>query len=107
MKYLTTIFVLTLFISCSPRLHYLGDVHPATTEVDTYYSPDDIDIDFKVIGHLTGSNEDELFFGDLDGIKNAMIEEAMKRGANGILFLFADSYGENHSVKADLLLYRK
>jgi len=106
MKYLSAIFVLTLYISCSPRLHYLGDVYPTTTEVDTYYSPDDIEVDFKVIGQLTGSNE-EVYFGDLDGIKNAMIEEAMTRGANGILFLFADSYGERHSVKADLLLYRK
>ncbi len=106
MKYLSAIFALTLFISCSPRLHYLGDVHPATTEIDTYYSPDDIEVDYRVIGQLTGSNED-VFFGDLDRIKNAMIEEAKARGANGILFLFADSYGDNHNVKADLLLYRK
>jgi len=107
MKYLLTFFVLIFALSCSPRLHYLGDIHPATTHVDTYYSQGDIDVDYRVIGQLTGSSEEELYFGGLDGIKDAMIEEAKSRGANGILFLFSDSYGESHTVKADLLLYRK
>jgi hypothetical protein len=34
-----------------------------------------------------------------------MIAEAKKRGADAVLFLFADSYGNKHNVKADLIHY--
>ena len=106
MRYLSIILLVTLFYSCSPQLHFLGDSYPPTTEVDTYYSIDDVNDRYRVIGQLTGNNGSTAGFNSLDEIKNAMIEEAKKRGAHGIIFLFADSQGDYHNVKADLIRYR-
>ncbi len=106
MRYLFILLLFSVFYSCSPQLHYLGDAYPPTTYVDTYYSEDDISEQYKVIGQLTGTNETNSI-NNLDDVKNAMIVEAKKRGANGILFLFADSLGNNHNVKAVLIKYLK
>ena len=100
------LFILALsFSSCVPQLHFLGDSYPPTKHVDTYYAPEDITEDFKVIGQLTGTNEGYGSLKSLDSVKNSMIEEAKKRGAHGILFLFSDSRGYEHMVKADLIRY--
>lgn len=106
MKNLCLLFVISFVVSCAPRLYYLGDEYPSTSKVDTYFSPEDIEVEFKVIGQLTGRNV-ELGSQDLNVIKEAMVEEAKKRGANGILFLYADSFDNEHNVKADLLLYER
>ncbi len=105
MRYISLILLFTLFTSCAPQLHFLGDDYPPTTHVDTYYSVDDISERFKVIGQLTGTNDQSGVFKSLDGIKKSMLEEAKKRGAHGILFLFSDSHGYQHVVKADLIRY--
>jgi len=105
MRYIPFALLITLFIGCSPQLHFLGDNYPPTTHVDTYYSVDDISERFKVIGQLTGNNEQSNGFNSLEQIKNSMVDEAKKRGAHGILFLFADSHGSYHNVKADLIRY--
>ncbi len=104
MRYLLTFFVLILVSSCHPRLYYLGDTYSPTTQVDVYYSPNDIALEYKVIGQLTGENQGVV---DLDEIKIAMIEETKQRGADGILFVVVDSYDNDYVVKADLIRYTK
>ena len=96
--------LLFIIVSCSPQLNYLGDEYPPTTHVDTYYDEGDIKQDFKVIGQLSGSNETNTL-NSLDDIKKSMINEAKKRGADGIWFLFHDSAVENHLVQAKLIKY--
>ncbi|MDF1695849.1 MAG: hypothetical protein P1U56_08465 [Saprospiraceae bacterium] len=103
MKYLSLLVALILVTSCAPRMYYLGDDYPPTSSVDVYYDDGDISKEYRVIGQLTGNNESGL--SSLDDIKESMIAEAKKRGADGILFLFADSFDDNHSVKASLLIY--
>lgn len=103
MKHLSLLLALCIVSSCAPRMYYLGDNYPPTTSVDVYYDDGDIEKEYRVIGQLTGNNETAI--SNLDDIKEAMIKEAKKRGAEGILFLFADSFENNHSVKASLLVY--
>jgi len=104
---LSLVLMITLFTACAPQLHFLGDTYPPTTEVDTYYSIEDVDRDFRVIGQLTGTNQTSGAFKNLEEIKESMVKEAMKRGAHGILFLFSESYGYDHIVKADLIRYKR
>lgn len=105
MRFLLLATLILSAVACSPNIHYLGDVFAPTTEVDVFYDEGDIKNDYRVIGQLSGDNQG--FSGNgLDEIKAAMIEEAKKRGANGILFLFSDSFDDSHVVKAKLLRYR-
>lgn len=105
MRYISIILLAILFYACSPQLNFLGDDYPPTTHVDTYYSPNDVSQEFKVMGQLSGTNSNSSGLNSLDDIKNSMIKEARKRGAHGIIFLFADSQGSYHDVKADLIRY--
>lgn len=105
MKFLAILSITFLVTACSPRTHYLGDLYPPTDHVDVYYDEHDIEKDFKVIGQLSGDN-DGLEYISLDKIKEGMIVEAKERGADGIWFLFSDSFDSNHVVKAKLVKYR-
>ena len=108
MKYFPIVFLTIMFISCSPRVHYFGDSHPSTQQVDSYYSPEDIKVSYKVMGQLQGfpslgSNMSEK-------VKLKMIKDAKLKGADGILFLLNESYSAESSIypiKADLLRYEK
>lgn len=108
MRYLTIVLILTLFYSCSPTVKFFGDTYPATTEVDTYYSREDVTVAHKIIGQLSGYK----MHGSKDELKILMVEEAKKRGANGILFLLLNSDIQydpetRTPVKADLILYQE
>ena len=85
-------------------MNYLGDSYAPTAEIDVYYDEGDIKQDFRVIGQLSGDNINNPI-NDLEQVKNKMIEEGKLRGANGILFLFSDSYDNEHIIKAKLLRY--
>ena len=104
MRYLSLLITFSFLVSCAPRMYYLGDNYPPTVNVDVYYDDGDVEREYRVIGQLTGNNE--LGASSLDRIRDTMIEEARKRGADAILFLFADSFENNHSVKASLLKYQ-
>lgn len=103
----TNLFLLLAIIAaaCSPNVNYLGDTYAPTDHVDVYYDEADISKDFRVMGQISGDNSTNSFI-KLEEIKEGMIEEAKSRGADGIWFLFADSYENDHVVRAKLIKYR-
>lgn len=103
MKNLLLLNVLFLTVACTPSLNYLGDTLPPTDTVDVYYDEGDIKKDFRVIGQLSGDNVNTTV--NLDDVKNGMIQEAKLRGANGIWFLYSDSFDNDHIIKSKLLRY--
>ena len=105
MKNLILLLTTITFVACSPRTHYLGDVYPVSDHVDVYYDEGDIEKDFKVIGQLTGDNSGNTLM-NLEKIKESMINEAQLKGADGIWFLFTESFDNNHIVKSKLIKYR-
>lgn len=104
MKNLAILSTLFLMCACSPTLNYLGDTFPPTDYVDVYYDEGDIKNEYRVIGQLTGDNINNSLI-DLEEVKKGMLEEAKMRGANGILFLFSDSFDNEHIIKSKLLRY--
>jgi len=105
-------FILLLFLvaSCSPKINYLGDTAPPTTQVDTYFDMGDVNKDYKVLGLLSANNADNSFL-SLEDLKEKLIEEAKKRGADAILFLNLvsnsnDGLNDTHFIEAKLLKYR-
>lgn len=104
MKYTPILFLLFFLVSCSPKLHYLRDSFPPTTEIDVFYSRNDIQKKYDVIGKLEGEKA-QANSSILDEIKEAMIEEAKQKGANGIIFKSPSTWGKSYRVKADLIRY--
>lgn len=83
MKIIVPIAFLLIITSCTPTISYLGDTYPVSQELDIYYDAQDIDRDYKVMGHLTH----DLFINyNVELIRDEMIRTARTNGADGILF---------------------
>jgi hypothetical protein len=106
-KLLLSSFVLpALFtiVSCSPLIYYVGDNYSQTSDVQVFYSAKEIKREYKVIGHMT---KEISYKSESD--KKAMIKEAKKHGADGIIFsdinLNPDRKSDQATVKAELIKF--
>ena len=83
MNYFLPVAFMMLLASCTPTISYLGDTYPVSGDVDIYYDKEDIDRDYKVMGHLTH----DLFINyNVELIRDEMIRTARVNGADGIIF---------------------
>lgn len=98
--------ILSVFviISCIP-IHYIGDTYPPTDNVEVFYSEKEIGQKHSVFGHIMGSK------GSIEDIKEKLQMEAMKRGADAILFTkvdFEDSEGSRTTkISASLIRFQE
>ncbi|HEX2605839.1 MAG TPA: hypothetical protein VHK91_00605 [Flavisolibacter sp.] len=101
---LTTLSFTLLLLSCSPVIYYLGDNYDPTSNVEVFYDAAQVKKEYRVMGHMT--KEISL---RSESDKKAMVKEAQKRGADGIIFsdlsMSADKKSEQVSVKAELIKY--
>ncbi len=86
---------------CGPVIHYLGDTHPPTTQVDLYYDAYEVKKEYKVIGRMTN---DQFTAYNVQMIKKQMIKKAKKVGADGIIF--SDLRLENNDLQGNALAVR-
>lgn len=102
---------LCLLSACGPTIYYLGDTYQpiqSHLEIDRFYDVGDIKYDYKVIGQMT---HDRIVNYPPEMIQKAMLEEAKRRGADGILFermelaYSEESEGDRLVVTAKLLKY--
>ena len=59
---------------------YLGDSYTPTSDVDVYFSEDDVTEGYLVMGHATADG------GDTEALQETLIEKARESGADGIIF---------------------
>lgn len=85
-----SIALLLIASACSPKINFIGNQFAPTQQVDMYFDEKDIDQEYKVMGFL--QNEGREFANNSDKIKEAIIAEAKRRGADAILF--SDGYSE-------------
>ena len=78
----SSVFALaTLFgIGCA-SVNYVGQSFDATTTVDMYFSEEEIEKEYTVIGHALGSG---TWVSD-DKIQRKLVEEAKSKGADAVL----------------------
>lgn len=108
MRILFALFISCVFASCSPRITYLGDSYSANPRpVDVFYDELDIRGKFRVMGLIT-ANSSRSINKSMNHIRDAMIEDARERGADGILFVdfySLDFEDINTVINAKLLRY--
>jgi len=105
------IFVLVLTIGCA-SVNYVGKSFDPTTNVDIYFSKEEINKEYTVIGHAIGSG---TFGASNDKIQNKLIEEAKLKGADAILItglgkshvpIGDNSSTEENQINASFLKYK-
>ncbi len=73
--------LVTLLAFGCATVNYVGESFDPTTNVDVYYSEDEIKNEYTIIGHAIGSTS----FVSNDKIVAKLIEEAKSKGADAIL----------------------
>jgi len=64
---------------------YVGTSHPPTESVDVFYAPDDVRRKYTVMGEVSADVDVLPFVSSGQELQAKLIEEAKKRGANGII----------------------
>ena len=106
MKYWIPLLTMLFLSSCHANIHYLGDTQQATDKVDVFYSKEDIEKPFKIIGQLKGMPESS--WTKMETVKTSMIKKAKEKGANGIVFLLAEPGNPNiYPILGDLIVYKE
>ena len=96
------VLVALLAIGCA-SVNYVGKSFEPTTNVDLYFSKEDIQKEYTVMGHAIGSGTY-----DSNAIQKALIEEAKEKGADAVLITGIDNQdsGPENEVTASFLKYK-
>jgi hypothetical protein len=73
--------LLTLLVIGCAGVNYIGKSFDPTTTVDVYFSKEEIEKEYTVMGHALGSSR----WVSNDEIQEKLIEEAKRKGADAIL----------------------
>jgi hypothetical protein len=89
--------VIVLMIGCT-KIDYVGDEYPPTSHVDLFFDEDDVERDYKVMGHLVATADDYV---STEKMQEKILEEAQKKGADGVIILNLERYqaGESTTYK--------
>lgn len=107
-KFFISIILSVVLLGCGPTIHYLGDTHSPTSNVDLYYDAKEVKKEYKVIGRMTN---DQFIDYHVEAVKKEMIKKAQQVGADGIIFSDLSvensrSQGDKLAVKAELIKYQ-
>jgi hypothetical protein len=80
-----------LFISCQPRLQYIGTSYPPTEYVRLFFNKQDIPCEYTIIGKVAGIQQIEIFSTDFQPI---LLKKARNSGADAVL---VNQFGYNNS----------
>tara|TARA_B100000745_G_scaffold102961_1_gene65754 strand:+ start:1149 stop:1496 length:348 start_codon:yes stop_codon:yes gene_type:complete len=103
------VLVALLAIGCA-SVNYVGKSFEPTTNVDLYFSKEDIEKEYTVMGHAIGSGTS-----DSNDIQQALIDKAKEKGADAVLITEIDNQNSllaevdsdpDSEVKASFLKYK-
>jgi hypothetical protein len=85
MKHLISpIAVLIILLGCA-TINYIGESYPPTQQVDLYFSEEDIEREYSVVGRIIATaNSDELAYSS-DKFTKAILKKAREKGADGVV----------------------
>jgi len=86
MRTLLLIVPLLLAVGCT-NIKYIGESYPPTSRVDVFFSEDDIESDYKVMGHADATAPEYV---DVEKMMEKIKEKAMEKGADAVVVLGLD-----------------
>jgi hypothetical protein len=84
--------LLLVFITCQPRMQYIGTCYPPTANVHIFFNTQDIPCEYTIIGKIVGIQQIELFSTDF---QPKLIKKARNSGADAVL---VNHFGYNNSL---------
>jgi len=75
------LILLIFFVFGCATVNYVGKSFDPTTNIDTYFSEDEIEKEYTIIGHAIGS----AVLGTSEKIQEKLIETARLKGADAVL----------------------
>jgi hypothetical protein len=95
------LILLSSWFQACVHVNYVGKSFEPTTEVDIYFSTEEIEREYVVIGHAVGAGGS---FVSNDEIGGKLIETAKSKGADAILItgIGRDSGGDDGSTETQI-----
>lgn len=71
------------------KIDYVGKEYPPTTDVEIFFSMDDVEREYEVMGHLTATAADMV---STEKMQEEILEKAREKGADAVVILGLDRY---------------
>ena len=84
MNRISVVATILLSLTSCVSTDYIGKSYPPTSNVEIFFSENDIKGDYEVMGELTAETDDFVFTNG-EKMQNKMVDEAKKKGADGII----------------------
>ena len=105
------VFSLCIFAFHCAQVNYVGKTFSPTSDVDVYYSEDEVEKEYSTIGHAVGSGG---FIVSNEKIQEEIIAKARAVGADAVIItgvekskvVVDDSTEEERHIKASFIKYK-
>ena len=90
--------MMLLILAACTKIDYIGEEYPPTTHVNLYFAEADVPYNYTIMGRLVATADD---FISAQKMQKRIMEEARKRGADGVVILGLERYqaGESDTYK--------
>jgi hypothetical protein len=80
--------VLICLTSCT-KIDYIGKEYPPTDDVEVFFSLDDVEQPYEIMGHVIATADDIVSGASMNA---SLLEEARKKGADAVVVFGFDRY---------------
>ena len=94
MKVMLVVAAAILCLSGCSQIDYVGREYSPTTHIDLFFSLDDIQKDYEVMGHIVATADDMV---SAEKLQEKMIQKAREKGADAIVILGLERYKSGES----------
>ncbi len=88
-KFFFLLFTGLILLGGCTKLDYIGDEYAPTTNVEMFFSEDDVTREHKVMGHLIATANDMV---SAEKMPKEMKKKAMAKGADAIIIMGMEKY---------------
>ncbi len=85
---LSTVLIVLLLGGCT-KIDYIGEEYAPTTNVEMYFSEEDVTREHKVMGHIIATAPDLV---SAEKMQKELKKKAMEKGADAIIILGMEKY---------------
>jgi hypothetical protein len=88
------LLICVIAVGCT-KIDYVGEEYPPTTHVDLFFSMDDVQRDYAIMGHIVASAPDLV---SAEKMQKDIMKKAMAKGADGVVILGLERYQSGEST---------
>jgi hypothetical protein len=89
MKTTILALIMIVFVAGCTKIDYVGEEYPPTAQVDLFFTMDDVERDYKIMGHVVASADDLVSAGKM---QEKIMEKARQKGADAVVILGLERY---------------